>query len=992
MKKIITLFLIIAFGSLQAQTQKRIRDFDLEISLENSSSLLIDAPSYTNFKRIDLLGLKNWLYNGLSAFETDPLFAAWNKSTGISITKSQVSDFGSYQPFDNALETLANFTAGGKLVLTTAGDFGLIDNNSSDWNTAFSWGNHASAGYLTSYTETDPVFSNWDKSTGISITKSQVSDFGTYQPYDGALETLANFTAGGKLVLTTAGDFGLVDNNSSNWNTAFSWGNHANAGYLTSYTETDPVFNAWDRSTGISISESQISDLGNYLTSYSETDPNFAAWNKSTGITITKSQVSDFGSYQPFDNALETLANFTAGGKLVLTTAGDFGLIDNNSSNWNTAYSWGNHANAGYLTSYTETDPVFNAWNKSTGITITKNQVSDFGNYQPVINTNGDYTFGSLNINDPGANEGISWKGGNLWKIYESPDALTNAAGNLQIVQNTTRRLTIGTDGKVTALGTLYEGSNRVLTSETDPVFSSWNKSTGITITKNQVSDFGNYQPYDGALETLANFTTGGKLVLTTAGDFGLIDNNSTNWNTAYSWGNHASAGYLKSYTETDPSFAAWNKSTGITITKSQVSDFGTYLTSYTETDPAFSAWNKSTGITITKSQVSDFGSYQPYDGALETLANFTAGGKLVLTTAGDFGLIDNNSTNWNTAYGWGNHASAGYLKSYTETDPSFSAWNKSSGITISKSQVSDFGSYLTAMPSNVTYDNIDESIGGKWAFSNAIREQGSLLASKYAGISHNHDGTYLKSYTETDPIFSAWNKSSGITITKSQVSDFGNYLTSYTETDPVFSAWNKDAATVDGYNTSSGTTVNTIAVRNSSGDIYARLFRSTYGEQSTAPASTADIAFRNSTSDNYIRFMTQSALKSWLGLTQSLTTTSNVTFSNVTGAQFYGTNFTLTSDRRLKENIKPLSPQLAYKLNPITHTWINGDSLAINVGFIADEVKKVNAELVSMRPDGFEGVTYSKITAINNAAIQDLDKRLTSLESKLDTLLNLLK
>jgi hypothetical protein len=27
------------------------------------------------------------------------------------------------------------------------------------------------------------------------------------------------------------------------------------------------------------------------------------------------------------------------------------------------------------------------------------------------------------------------------------------------------------------------------------------------------------------------------------------------------------------------------------------------------------------------------------------------------------------NSTNWNTAYGWGNHASAGYLTSYTETD-----------------------------------------------------------------------------------------------------------------------------------------------------------------------------------------------------------------------------------------------------------------------------------------------------------------------------------
>ncbi len=42
------------------------------------------------------------------------------------------------------------------------------------------------------------------------------------------------------------------------------------AGYLTA--ESDPVFTAWDMSTGISITESQISDLQAYLTA--ETDPN----------------------------------------------------------------------------------------------------------------------------------------------------------------------------------------------------------------------------------------------------------------------------------------------------------------------------------------------------------------------------------------------------------------------------------------------------------------------------------------------------------------------------------------------------------------------------------------------------------------------------------------------------------------------------------------------------------------------------------------------
>ena len=36
--------------------------------------------------------------------------------------------------------------------------------------------------------------------------------------------------------------------------------------------------------------------------------------------------------------------------------------------------------------------------------------------------------------------------------------------------------------------------------------------------------------------------------------------------------------------------------------------------------------------------------------------------------------ITGTNITNWNAAYGWGNHASAGYLTSYSETDPIFGA------------------------------------------------------------------------------------------------------------------------------------------------------------------------------------------------------------------------------------------------------------------------------------------------------------------------------
>jgi len=65
------------------------------------------------------------------------------------------------------------------------------------------------------------------------------------------------------------------------------------------------------------------------------------------------------------------------------------------------------------------------------------------------MNNNKISNIGDLSFADPGVSEGITWTGGNGWYIYESPDDLTNAAGNLQFVHGSTRRLTINKDGYV---------------------------------------------------------------------------------------------------------------------------------------------------------------------------------------------------------------------------------------------------------------------------------------------------------------------------------------------------------------------------------------------------------------------------------------------------------------------------------------------------------------------------------------------------------------
>lgn len=181
--------------------------------------------------------------------------------TGLAISGSPVTTTG----------TLAVTLTSGYAIPTTA--------KQTEWDTAYGWGNHASAGYLTSYTETDPVYvaSSWYTTT----------------------------------------------NNATNWNTAYGWGNHASAGYLTTETYTGTV------------------------TSVAMTVP--------TGLSISGSPVTSSG----------TLALTLTSGYSIPTTT--------KQTNWDTAYGWGNHASAGYLTSETYTGTVTSVGGTGTvnGLTLT---------------------------------------------------------------------------------------------------------------------------------------------------------------------------------------------------------------------------------------------------------------------------------------------------------------------------------------------------------------------------------------------------------------------------------------------------------------------------------------------------------------------------------------------------------------------------------------------------------------------------------------------
>ena len=139
-----------------------------------------------------------------------------------ALTYNNVSGVFTYTPPDVS-NFLTSFTETDP-VYSASPAAGILSSNISNWDTAYGWGNHASAGYLTSETSHSDVV------------------------VDGDFTSAGLMSRGG-----SSGTYSIVTDNSNNWNTAYGWGNHASAGYLTSYTVTASDLN--------SISVTALSDV-----------------------------------------------------------------------------------------------------------------------------------------------------------------------------------------------------------------------------------------------------------------------------------------------------------------------------------------------------------------------------------------------------------------------------------------------------------------------------------------------------------------------------------------------------------------------------------------------------------------------------------------------------------------------------------------------------------------------------------------------------------
>lgn len=166
-------------------------------------------------------------------------------------------------------------------------------------------------GYITSYTETDPVF----------------------------LAHPANNVTNTKI---------------SNWDTAYSWGNHASAGYLTSVGTIS--YN--DLSNKPTLFSGSYTDLTNKPTLFSGSYTDLT--NKPTIPTstsdltngagyITSSALSGYAT-ETYVTTRGYITSYTETDPVFVASAA-YNITSTQITNWDTAYGWGDHASAGYLTS-----------------------------------------------------------------------------------------------------------------------------------------------------------------------------------------------------------------------------------------------------------------------------------------------------------------------------------------------------------------------------------------------------------------------------------------------------------------------------------------------------------------------------------------------------------------------------------------------------------------------------------------------------------------
>lgn len=344
------------------------------------------------------------------------------------------------------------------------------------------------------------VNSDWNASGGVAVILNKPS----VPPLPSVITATAS--GGGALAYNSGnGQFTFTPPDLSNYDTAYGWGNHASAGYLTS--------------------------LGD-----------------AAGVTTSKI------------------------------------------TNWDAAYTWGNHASAGYLTSYIESDTLDSVLER--GSTTTRNitttgKILYANNYDNLGDLPGASTYHGMFAHVHGTGKGYFAHAGAWTELLDVNSSMADL-GDVDLTVAPTDGQVLKweqSSGSWKAANDLTGGGGGGL-ALTDLSASNATASGGGSLSYNSGSGAFTFTPPD-----LSSYLTTETDPVFSASDAAAVTSAQiANWNSAYSWGNHGSQGYLVGYgaVSNHSDVAITGASNGQLLQyngSNWVNTTPNYLTSFTETD-----------------------------------------------------------------------------------------------------------------------------------------------------------------------------------------------------------------------------------------------------------------------------------------------------------------------------------------------------------------------------------------------------------------------
>jgi hypothetical protein len=727
--------------------------------------------------------------------------------------------------------------------------------------------------------------------------------------------------------LTVSGQINASGGNSSQWNTAYSWGNHATAGYLTSYSETDTLASVTGRgattTTAITVRGITATKDTNQIT-INRVDGGGATWQFYSwpgGLNIfPNSQLPIFigrdGSVTDF-----SLWN----GKLLFENKN---AIEGNYDSWLRLNNSSQYASGVYTPGVMRADGGFNV----SGSTVWHAGNDGSGSGLDADTVDGVQADSIVYGNARGTNQSITNNNNDLDKTgYYTADGFTtkpSGVANWMYIEhiklyndNTAYQKQLGYD--------TYDDRMWVRT-KSGGAWSSW------------------------------------KQIWTSD----VFANNSSNWNTAFGWGNHASAGYQPASTAITTSNigsqsvsyannAGYAAEAGQVINQSgQLLRFDNRTISPSETTAGYLQFGFTSWANDNSGPYADYlhlRSYTDGSGGNDNLVMFLKSGIGMRIYQQTFGsatayssyadvwtsanFTSTNVSNWNTAYGWGNHASAGYLTSVTAHTQ---AW---STITSTPTTISGYG---------ITNAYTDAQIQNFFNGANSISGYNkSNWDTAYSWGNHASASYATTSYVTTQ-INNLINGAPGVLDTLDELAaalgDDANFAT--TVTNSIAGKVSKSGDTITG----------ALTIQN-------------------GPSATWDYMTLEHPGP-YARINLGNAENGFLIAHEGTTTATFATNGNltITGALIE------TSSIKVKENVKTSEGNLekVVNLRPVTYNKIG--SQTTELGLIAEEVAEVYPEFVQYDENGEPiGVHYSRLTAALIGAVKELTNQVQELNKKIN-------